>query len=268
MKTIHQEIMGLDTAMELPVYIKLGTEITKDEKRKAIYNVERKKVSSIVNKNYHLVQHKDVVGATVEALENLNIKMKHRIRNAGDKVLVDIEFPEVKVNLQKGEEFIGGIRIINSYDKSTGIMVLPRMMRLVCDNGMVVDRIIKSSIKLRHTGKLAADLAPIIEKEIKVMVNSCEKLKTVVSNCMKDSVEWEIAETVLEGMFKRKKHVEAIKERLKGIDKPTRWDIYNAVTNYCTHGEQLRPVMEHKFQGKAQQILQKPLAVLAERYEK
>jgi len=101
---------------------------------------------------------------------------------------------------------------------------------------------------------------------------------------MQDSIEWNTACKILEKLFGQVKHREEILKRL-GIalievkDKKTkkktvsytwnneqekkakftRWEIYNAVTNYLTHGEQITPHIENLFHKKAEKLLTTPL---------
>jgi len=43
----------------------------------------------------------------------------------------------------------------------------------------------------------------------------------------------------------------------------TRWDVYNAVTRYATHGEQLSPHVEMMLQNRAKQLLVTPAVRIA-----
>lgn len=92
-------------------------------------------------------------------------------------------------------------------------------------------------------------------------LNRAEERQIWVNNCMEDSVEWDLCQKLMEVVFKTDKHREAIIEILRkdtvgGI--PNRWDIYNAVTSYATHNEQLKPNVEMLLQKQAQQILVTP----------
>ncbi|OHB50841.1 MAG: hypothetical protein A2Y10_15660 [Planctomycetes bacterium GWF2_41_51] len=68
-------------------------------------------------------------------------------------------------------------------------------------------------------------------------------------------------------MFKKKKYVKEILSRLKCNEqgRVTRWDLYNAVTNYVsTAGSRLRPQIDAWLQNKAQKILKTPITQLTE----
>ncbi|MCJ7767821.1 hypothetical protein MUP79_05485, partial [Candidatus Bathyarchaeota archaeon] len=106
------------------------------------------------------------------------------------------------------------------------------------------------------------DFQSTIELMLKEMVNSNEKLKEMVNNCIGDSIEWEMMERILRSLNPADKHFEALKNKLKGIERPTRWDLYNAFTEYATHGEQISPNVEAALQTKAQKVLETPLLQL------
>jgi len=67
--------------------------------------------------------------------------------------------------------------------------------------------------------------------------------------------------------MKEKKHRDAIYEILhKNMNLQsafTRWELYNALTQYATHGEQLSARVEERLQAKARQVMSQPLMVLA-----
>jgi hypothetical protein len=256
--------MGFDRAEKREVWIQNGEHSkTLDENHFAVWNLDKQKVSSIVSNRYNLVQHAHVVNEVVEALGNLNIQADARVRNGGDKIFVDINFKDSKLYVQEGEEFFQGIRLVNSYDKTTGIMILPQLVRLACSNGMVVNVGWVKEFCVAHTSKLADDFAQIIPQMIQQMTEKSGKFKAMVNNCIGDSIEWELMDRILNGLVAgRKKHFEAIKEKLQEHSNPTRWDLYNAFTNYATHGQQIKPTVESWLQSRAQKVLTTPLVEL------
>jgi len=253
MAELKNHAMRLDTAKEIaPLFT---PEAKRIEGFKAIWNTGKDKIATIVSDRYNLVQHKTVIDAVADAISNLNISANANVRDSGNKVFVDIEFDQAKLYIDENEEFIGGIRIINSYDKSTGIIVAPRLLRLACMNGMVVDKGFVSGYQIKHTTKLTEDFEGIISSMIKDMINSNEKLKAMVNDCIGDSIEWELMDRILNSLSGGKKHFEALKEILVKVENPTRWDLYNSFTSYATHDAQLRPAVEQRLQKIAQKVL-------------
>jgi len=270
---LRNTAIGFDRAEKRPVYIGNndininGEPITTlDQQHFAVWNLDKQKVSSIVSDRYNLVQHEHVVNEVADALTNLNIESDARVRNGGDKIFVDINFKGSKMYVQEGEEFFQGIRIVNSYDKTTGIMILPQLVRLACSNGMVVNVGWVKEFCVSHTSKLAEDFAQIIPQMIQQMTEKSEKFKAMLNNCIGDSIEWEMMDRIMTGLVSsRKKHFEEIRSRLEescGNNEPTRWDLYNAFTNYATHGKQIKPSVESWLQSRAQKVLVTPLVEL------
>lgn len=263
---LRNTAMSFDRAEKRAVWIE-NSEYAKtlDEKHFAVWNIDQQKVSAIVSDKYNLVQHQHVVDEVVEALLNLNIKADAKVRNGGDKVFVDIDFKDSKLYVKEGEEFFTGIRVVNSYDKSTGVMILPHLVRLACSNGMVVNVGWVKEFSVAHTSKLAEDFYKIIPKMIQQMTERSEQFKALVNNCIGDSIEWEMMDRILNGLVaNRKTHFEEIKKRLEQDceGEPTRWDLYNAFTNYATFGQQIKPSVENWLQSKAQRVLKTPLVQL------
>jgi len=265
---IQQEIMRLNVAEARSIIV--GGQSEPETRWKAVWNVNTNKVASIVSDGYEIVQHRDVASSFLEACQNLNIENEMSIKEGGNRMFIDVKFPQAKLYVQKGEEFIAGFRLINSYDKSTGIIIVPRLVRLVCQNGMVMPvKGFIGSFCYRHNQNMAKNIHSYIEKAIAQTIESSEKLKAMVNNCIGDSVEWEIAEKIMEALIHVEKHykpmVAIMKQKYEATGKKlTRWDVYNAITQYTSHGEQLKPRIEELLQKKAQRVLVTPMIKLAE----
>lgn len=256
------EAMRFDRAEEVsPIYYKDKTTQAEIEIEgwKGISNIDKQKIATMASKGYNIVQHREVVEAVVDAVSNLNISAEARVRDNGNSIFVDLTFDQEKMTLREGEEFFAGVRIINSYNKSTGIVVAPRLLRCVCSNGMVVNKIIPG-YSVKHTKKLTEDFESIVQKLLAKMINSIEAFKTIIDNCIGDSIEWELMDKILKNKSGAEKHYDAIKSLLP--KNPSRWDLYNAFTKYATHGEQIRPTVEQRLQMTSQQILTTPLLEL------
>lgn len=260
---MRQEIEHLDAAEERPVFStdSYGSSYRLDD-YKAIFNLGKNETAAIVSPQYKLIQHRDVATSFLDACERLNIKTESKIRDQGHRIFMDVSFPSAKLYVQKGEEFIAGFRLINSYDKTTGIMILPMLKRLICSNGMVVETGLIRSFCYRHNCEVAAQFESYVEKALAETISANVKLKAMVNDCIGDSAEWAILDNILPALIKREKHIEQIKNRLQGLTEVTRWDLYNAITHYATHGQQLTPSVEMWLQGKAQTVLSTPLANL------
>lgn len=254
-------------------------------KYRGIYNISTDELANVATKGYKLVSHKKYIDSFAQALNRLNIKFKMDIKPSYNKVYCDIIFPNKKHKYDNlNEEFLTGIRLVNSYDKSTGIGIMPKLTRLACTNGMILTRNEKS-FSVKHTNNILEEIESFIEKRINNIIDIYDDLKGYVNNCMKDSIEWKIVTKISEKLFVQLKHREEVLKKLnitvikkddkeknkkkveyvneiKNRKKITRWDFYNAITSYLTHGEQITPFLEQHYQRKAEKVLTTPFLKL------
>lgn len=255
-------VMSFDTAKSVPIYV--TSRKLRDKNFQGVWNIEKDKLSCIASKHYKIIQHKNLVENVADALQRLNLRTKAKIRNSGNRIIVDLNFVDSKINVKKGEEFFTGLRIVNSYDKTTGVMILPQLVRLACSNGMVYNVGYVKSMNIKHNQNISESFYQITKKIINDMVNSNDKFKELVEKSLIDSVEWEILDKIMENLFKTEKHREQIQEILykKKLDKISRWNLYNAVTEYVTHNGALSVGIDIALQSKAQKILVKSFTEL------
>lgn len=275
---------NLDKATMVPLKIDDGGVIKDVDNFKGVYNVSKGMFCTAVVPYYNLVQHKEYIDGFAEALGRLNIKYEMVIKQSGNRVFVDVEFPDKKHEFKELDEtFICGIRLVNSYDKTTGLFAVPRFKRLACLNGMIVTRFEKT-ISVKHTSKIVSEIEKFIELRINDIINRYADLQQWVSESMKDSLEWRTCCGIIEKLFSQIKHREEILKRLgisivivkdkknkkknvsyvwddsdKKKAKFTRWEIYNSITQYLTHGEAITPHIESLFHKYAEKLLTTPL---------
>jgi hypothetical protein len=252
---MEREFLTLDVAEGKNIY--LEGKKTPEINVYGVVNVDKQELITVVHKDYRIVQHKDIAQSFVDACNQLNIKTKRRIWDAGNRFWMDVEFPDSRIGISKGEEFIVGFRLLNSYNKTSGVVIMPRLVRLACMNGMVVtsENFVKS-FHYRHNQILVEQFAEYIEQALHETINSSAKLKKIVNECIGDSVEWQKLTILMDKMVKIKKHREAILAKLEKIDgEVTRWDLYNAFTNYVSHGANITPFLENYIQSKAVKLM-------------
>lgn len=106
-----------------------------------IFRDDGKEVKQLgfVDKNYQLVEHRDVMGFTGKVLEEIGgpYEMKSFVWNGGARMRTDIRFPEreFKVN---GDSFHPALMVHNSYDAKQSFKWMFGLYRLVCENGMYI----------------------------------------------------------------------------------------------------------------------------------
>lgn len=268
-QNIVGEIENLEVAEAREVFVAAPSGNLLSTKRyQAIWNLTTNHLACISSDKYKIIQHRAVVQALFEAIQNLNIQFDYKIKTQEHRLFLDISFPQSKLCVAKGEEFIAGLRLINSFNRTTGLLILPRLCRLICMNGMVTTTFVKG-YSIRHTQKLTHDLENVIEKMLNDLINSNDKFNAMVNDCIADSVEWKYAEIVLKNLAISKKHSLVIRSLLDAQkaenqgNSLSRWQIYNAITQFCTHGSQLKPSVENLLQKKAQKLLTTKLEALA-----
>ena len=259
---------GFDRAEMWDVHIiKDGQEDYLSKKYMGVWNVDRNELACIAPKSYMVIQHRYAVEKLIEAITSLNIRATAQLKKSRHGIQIDFDFPDSKMELTEvGESFTAGIRVVSDYGQVAGLVIGARVSRLACSNGMIVNDIVKPR-RVKYTEELKVTVEALIDKIIKDIIAGDDKLANMVSICMKDSVEWQALKLLTKALFKKKKYVKEILSRLKCDDnsRVTRWDFYNAVTNYVSaSGSRLRPQIDAWFQNKAQKILKTSITQLTE----
>jgi hypothetical protein len=284
---VREATENLSKAHMVPLFIDDGGAMKEMKNFRGIYNISRGWLSSVVVPYYNLVSHKQYFDSFAEAMTRLGMKYKMTLKESGDRAWADIEFEGRNLKFNKlNEEFTTGVRLMNSYDKSLGLYLVPRFTRLACTNGMIITRSEKT-LSVKHHTKIVAEIEKFIETRMNDMIKKDAELQIWVSESMEDSIEWKSACKILHKLFSQPKHLEEI---LKGLgiglievkdkktkkssftyvwnndklkkDKLNRWDIYNSITSYLTHGEQITPHIENAFHKQAEKVLTTPLKKL------
>jgi hypothetical protein len=244
---------------------------------KGIYNSTLGEFCAAVSNRYNVISHKEYFDCFGEAMNRLNIKFNMTVKEQGNQAFADIEFIGRNIKFDKlNEEFITGIRLSNSYNRTQGLGVAPRFTRLACTNGMILTHSEKT-FSIRHHSKMAKEIESFVEIRLNDIINKDELLQNWVSQSMVDSVEWETVTKILPKLFSQAKHREEILKRLgvsviekkKGhkvigysyvleTDKESkidRWKLYNSITEYLSHGEHITPLLENSLHKQAEKVL-------------
>ena len=285
---VQSAVMGLNRAELRDIYIKDKQDVmAMVDGVKGIVNAETNDFCASVSNRYTLLQHGEYFQAFAEALTRLGIKYKMIIKQSGNTAFADIDMQGRNIKFDKlNEEFMTGFRLINSYNRTTGISIMTRYTRLACMNGMILTKNV-DVFSIRHSNKLVKEIDNQIELRLKNLVNENQELQTWVSESLKDSQEWELCCKIIAKLITIPKHRDEVLKRL-GIsaiditdkktkkrtttfqwnvesekkDKLTRWQIYNACTNYLQVSS-ISPSVEAFLQKQAEKILIKPLEILA-----
>ena len=284
LSSVQEATKKLDSSQLVPLKIDFSGNIKDVNNYVGVYNITQDKYCTSVVPYYNLIQHKQYFDNFAIAMDRLGMKYNVTIKSSGNKAFCDIEFKNKNIKFDKlNEEFVTGIRLVNSYDKSTGLHCMPRFTRLACTNGMILTRSEKT-VSIKHNSKLINSIETFIEKKLSEMITEHSELQIWVSDSIKDSIEWLSACKIIGKLFEQPKHREEILKRLDidmivTTDKKTkkkkynyvwndeskkkkkfnRWQMYNAITHYLTYGEQITPHIENHFHKKAEKLLITPL---------
>lgn len=259
--------MGFNRAQMRDVHIVKDGEDYLSKRHMGIWNLDRNELACLAPKSYMVIQHRYATECLIEVLSSLNIKAQAQLKRSRHGIQIDFDFPESKMELTEvGESFTTGIRVVSDYAQVAGLVIAARVTRLACSNGMVVNDIVRPR-RIKYTEELKITVEGLVDQIIKDIIASDDKLTNMVSICMKDSVEWQALKLLTKALFRKKKYVKEILSRVKSNaeGRVTRWDFYNAVTNYVSRsGSRLKPQIDTWLQNKAQKILKTPITQLTE----
>jgi len=258
--------LGFDRAEMRDVHIVKDGEDYVSKRHMGVWNVDKNELACLAPKSYTVIQHRHATECLIEAISSLNIKARAFLKRSRHGIQIDFDFPDSQFELTEvGEGFTTGIRVVSDYSQVVGLMIAARVTRLACSNGMVINDIVKPT-RIKYTEQLTLTVEGLIDKVIHDIINNDRKLADMVSVCMKDSVEWQAVKLLTKALFKKKKHVGEILSRLKHdeSDRVTRWDFYNAITNYASSGMRLKPEIDAWLQNKAQKVIKTPFGQLTE----
>lgn len=235
---------------------------------KGIYNETTGEFVKPVSDSYLLIEHEEAFSHIIQSLSSIGMKMNGEIIEMDNKAWMNIHFPDIKIE-DDASGIYPGFCVYNSYNGSSGFGGYMGALRGVCSNGMILRHIVpETSFSIKHVGE-KVKVAQNTDEWIKNMIESHKELKDYINSAIHDSVEWDMTVKFLEN-FKSipKKHREGIKNILidtaDGKSKITRWDIYNAFTQWATHGNRISMQTAEFLQQKAENILENPMIKLVE----
>jgi len=149
-------------------------------------------MAQVVSKGYKIIQHNDVLQAVTEALATKNIQVSGRLDNFRDSFRADLIFENQGTPVKDDATGLKiGIRVLNSYNKSSSFRLELFAFRMVCQNGMSLGQVMNGIRELTfHTGELKPlqKIKEITEGFLIDAINSSEKLQTFVNASMIDSL--------------------------------------------------------------------------------
>ena len=255
--------------LEVPTH-----EIDEDAESDAvlIYNRDTGKLASQGTPQYDIIQHREAIEPVAEALEELGLDVKGRIkvRNEGNVIqYIGQTGREFTVN---GEDYGIGFQLVNTYNKSSSVSLKGFYIRQVCSNGMIgrVDLGV-GELRRQHRGEVE-----IVERYKEWFQNllDTEKVQKIISQAQDDFFDREDIIRVLGNVDLPETKYDEIAELIEPNSqqnvsvpegKVTRKQLYDAVTNYITHElEGVAVTTEERYHRKAVQILVQDIEFLTE----
>jgi len=220
---------------------------------KAIWNTTQNKLVTIRKyRNKALITHNELMREFTDTVKGMKLDLKGYVTEmkAGNGIRL-MAFFNNKDAVEDGVK--PGIMMENNYSKG-GVKFGLYGFRSDCSNSMALSSVYNKSVKVEKL----AELGGAIETCINTATRENEQLKKIIQKAKEDILKWDYAEGLLSILVKGIRHREKIKDILNVDIKEneiTRWQLYNGLTNYSTHGEGLSESAKNKFQKTAQQLL-------------
>jgi len=204
-----------------------------------VYNLGTKKVASVTSDQYTIIQHKDVLNATIAALHSFGHEVQGTLVNRHDRISVMFSFPDIVLNDESDGIEVGGV-INNSYDTTGSFKGHAHMIRVVCTNGMTMRRILpETNFSVRHIGEVNDKVIGALETYYTGLVKDQSAVSEVIDAAMATGLEFvdsrQVEDTLAFQLGKRKHAANIVDQTWDGELETNKWDLYNAVTEYTSH---------------------------------
>lgn len=234
---------------------------------KGIWNTSKNELEGIVKTiNSDLIQHKDSFMPFIHAVKDASdssggeVKIKGSVKDFGGRVIVSAMFSNLEVNAgSDGDKIQLGARLENNYN-SPHFRAEGFGFRSFCQNGMFLGRVLTARVSSKHA--IQADLEKKCLEFIGMMFDKSTLLVDVIKEAEQDIVkEPKVVEAIFLGEVGGPRTTQKIMDLLEKPDVISRYDMYNAVTNFATHQAKNESQREY-YQGTAQRLLTVPIKEL------
>jgi hypothetical protein len=252
----------LDEATYVDLFTQVGDGYSQVPKKYAVWNVQQERVASIISDRYKIIQHRKVFEAVNEVLSELNLDINGRLDDHNDYVKADLVFQNLGTPIKDDASGIMiGMGVMNSYNMKCSYRLEMFAFRMVCQNGMSIGNAMGVREIMFHTGeeKSYELIKSTTLKFIKEAINSSSTLQRYVNEMIVDTEEWEILKVLLPKLISTKIHREEVEKRLTPGKLISRWDLYNAITNYITHDSTLKKSAQEYLEYRSRTLLKTPL---------
>lgn len=255
-----QLVSQLDKAMEIPLYFKLPESMTpfgepykipvagggdieikpgfhEVPHNKGVINLRSGTLAAVVGQNYSVLQHGDALGTTINTIESLGMKAMYKVENDGNVARMEVLFPDITIKDDSKEGILLGVRMMNSYDKSTSFRGEFFGYRKVCSNGMYSSKILgEISISAMHVGENFSRLEQDVLKFVRHVVDSPQVVEKKIVEAIDAILNFKDKEQVYDTVFSQWQNMSAAEKISEAIPLHTnRWQVFNAMTRFLSH---------------------------------
>lgn len=254
-------VQQLDHAAEIPLYFKLPDHMHPDGKpyvvssmangqsieiepgyhavphNKGVINLRTGTLAAVTGMDYSVLQHGDGLGVAMNTIQSLGMNALYAIENDGNVARMEVLFPEISVQDDTQEGVLLGVRMSNSYDKSTGFRGELFGFRQWCANGCYSKRILgEVNINARHVGANFETLEKDVLKFVKHVIDSPQVVQSVITTAIEAKLEFLDNQQVYDTVFAHTGNMKQAEKIAAEIPlKTNRWTLYNAFTRYLSH---------------------------------
>lgn len=219
-KILDQLRNGLEPDMKITDLIDADLDPTEI---KSVINIDNDTISSTTT-GYKIVQHEDFFEPAIWALEKIDYDIDTvEVKDYGDSVYAEALFNDTFAN----DEIQTGVRIGNSFDKSTTAFVEAYGERIVCGNGIINKAVLGRVSQMHRSGIEPKKLAIEIEKELPKAKN---RLGELIKNSRSEFLPTKYVKPLIMSINLNKSMAKKIHRDLQPEGSVSKWELYNAVT--------------------------------------
>ena len=111
---------------------------------KALVNAKTGKLFSIVSKKYKVIRHESAIDVVEKAINEHSelgaYEFSTDFYNDGGRMRRKYVFPDISVEIERGDKVNPELQLYNSYDTTWPFIVILGAFRIICTNGLVVGK--------------------------------------------------------------------------------------------------------------------------------
>ena len=141
---VNAREVAFPEVVEQPVMWGYHRDIHPANKYKAIVEPNTGKLFSIVSQDYRLIRHEEAIEQVDKAIDGVSNLGGYEIYTAfyndGGRMRRKYVFPDISVEIERGDKVNPELQLYNSYDTTWPFIVILGAFRIICTNGLVVGK--------------------------------------------------------------------------------------------------------------------------------